>query len=79
MASDYWFLLRSGIVQSVPCIAIIVRSTVGPHLSFNHPPQPSGKYKHKQLVAKQGKTWRETVNFAREAYLPYSVGIFNMP
>jgi len=44
-----------------------------------HPPELSGNYQQRHLVAKQGETWREmSVNFAGEVSLSYSAGIFNM-
>jgi hypothetical protein len=45
-----------------------------------HPPELSGNYQQRHLVAKQGKAWREmAVNFANEVSISYSAGIFNMP
>jgi hypothetical protein len=49
-------------------------------LSFmTHPPELSGKYEQKHLVAKQGETWQEmSIKSAGKVSLSYSASIFNM-
>jgi hypothetical protein len=52
-------LLWGGMVKSVPCTAAIVWSVVRPHLFQSYlmrPPELSGKYQQRHIVAKQEET-----------------------
>jgi hypothetical protein len=77
----YWLLLRSDIVQSVPCTAVIFWSIVRSHLKSNL----SWFIHQSSLLAaethsSEAGSWREMfLNLADEISLSYSAVIFNMP
>jgi hypothetical protein len=73
----YWLLLRGGILQRVPRTAYIL------HISVLIFPDSSTRalwpIPAETPGSKAGETWREMfVNFASEASLSYSGGIFIM-
>jgi hypothetical protein len=81
ISTAYWLILRSGIIQSVPCTATILWSVVHPHLSSNYSwfiHQSSGKYQHRHLVAKEGGTWPEMeANFAYKCLFSYLYDLYH--
>jgi hypothetical protein len=77
----YWLLLRSDIVQNVPCTAVIFWSIVRSHLKSNL----SWFIHQSSLLAAEthsseaGSCREMFLNLADEISLSYSAGIFNMP
>jgi hypothetical protein len=77
----YWLLLRSGMLQSVPCTEASFWSLMCPLLSSNH----SWFIRQNALLAAETPSsesgiWRKmSLNLADVISLSYSTGIFSMP